>query len=447
MLKQTVILTAFVAVLLLPGCTTDTVTFPDSPDATVQEGGEEGSSTTEQGVSFTVTRAAQNASPLDISAFSVFGWMRDSTARTYHGQPDMVFVDSLWLGSRPEPGRYDPEYVFAHGNGVWRTIRDYVWPRTFYACDFFALYPIEANETANEILVEEHPGGQHRPHHYIVHDNRNFSGTLDLLVASLTTNHLIANRHARHFADTTAAFTDAMADTVGLAPLRFHHALSAVNFVARLGLPELRVRIYSLQIVNIRPRATFHYSELPLQPDVVYHPDVPMGEVEPVGWWVPDESVTDTLTFYENTTGLELTEMDTDYPLDDQGLHPYPQFVVPQQLTTWLTPPLKADVNMQSNAFLKIGCFIGIDEYYDDVEKTHLHDFSDHGYIYVPMPVDPVPRWDIDRSYTYTITFGGGFSHDGDPIIKPVTITTTITDWDTAPGQNRDGNAVIKTAP
>lgn len=325
--------------------------------------------------------------------FKVLAWKRDSTLLSESPAVVDSYIDELWVGLQESSGEYIPESVWFGGDegGLkpWWTHTEYYWPPHYVACDFYAVYPT----SAPNIQVEPRVGSK-RPVRYI--DYNNGDGRTDLLLAATTSNK-------------TQAAADALAagGTEGLVTLTFNHALSRVTLKAKLKAdqtPQLSVTVNSVELCNVMQAGTFRFQDLPNTP----------GEAPLLGVWSV-MGIPQSIELYNNATGVTLTE--TAQALTDATTA---TMFIPQRLTAWEnTANTIANNNLLASpgTYLKIGCTIHIPEY--------AGSFTDNGYVYVPF----TDNWAFSKNYEYTLQFGGGYDADGNIILQPVTITSTVTPW------------------
>ena len=91
---------------------------------------------------------------------------------------------------------------------------------------------------------------------------------------------------------------------------------------------------------------------------------------------------------------------------------------IPQTLTAWETsandPKTIANANDNKHSYLVIDCKI-------EQNKATVHD----GELYIPFGAE----WQPGKRYIYTLTFGGGYDKNGNPILTPITFEPTVEDW------------------
>ncbi len=335
---------------------------------------------------------------LTVGAFKVLAWQRDS-AETAASSGEFIYSDDLWVGLQEASGEYIPELVWFSGGDSgqkpWTPVGTYYWPKTFVACDFYAVYPSQGPDI--EVLPRT---GSKRPVRYI--DFNNDEGLIDLMLAATTSNKDQAVKDA-----VAAGGTD------GLVKLRFHHALSRITLKAKLQSdqsPQPHITLKSIQLCNVQQAGTFRFQDLPNAP----------GEAPLLGVWTTI-GAPQNFMLYNDATGVILTEA-------TQSLTTATMFI-PQLLTAWenTTNTIAANNLLTTpGTYLKIGCSITIDGYEGE--------FADNGYIYIPFSA----TWQMNHNYEYTLHFGGGYDHEGHLILQPVTITSTITPWASGNTANPD---------
>lgn len=338
---------------------------------------------------------------LSEGAFKVLAWQRDSTEVS---SGVFTYQDNLWVGLQSNDGEYIPEAVWFQGdNGglkPWTTLTNYYWPDSYVACDFYAVYPTTAPN------IEELPRvGSTRPVRYIDYDN--IDGKTDLMLAAVTSNK------AQAAADAVLA-----GGTDGLAKLLFHHVLTRVSLKAQRDTqspgPQLNITVKSVELCNIQQVGTFKFQNLPNSPGVA-----PL-----LGIWSL-RGAYKNLVLYNDATGITLSDVDTAYPLTDATTS---ATLIPQRLTGWDITQTITENNYLATpgSYLKIGCSVTIDGY--------VGNFADGGYVYVPFDANLT----MNNHYEYTLHFGGGYDHEGHLILQPVTITNTVTPWETGNNQAID---------
>ena len=378
--------------LLLTGC--------DGSDGAVTGTGQD----SDRRVSITATTSSSVSNGDEVmtdGTFKVLAWQRDSV-ETATGSGVFTYTDELWVGLRTSSGEYIPETVWFKDDGgsqkPWATLSDYYWPRSFVACDFYAVWPV----TAPDIGVEPRAGSV-RPVRYL--DYVNTTGRSDLLLAATTSNS------ARAAADAAAAGA-----TDGMAKLLFHHALSRVTLKAGCDAStpgqQLSVTVRSVELCNVLQAGTFRFQDLPNSP----------GDAPVLGVWSL-RGTCQNVMLYSDDTGTVLS--DAAVALTDAATS---ALLIPQSLPAWDIANTIAGNNLLATpgAYLKIGCSIAVSGYEGD--------FTDDGYVYVPFTAD----WEMNNNYEYTLHFGGGYDRGGHLILQPVTITGTVTPWSAVASQTID---------
>ncbi len=187
------------------------------------------------------------------------------------------------------------------------------------------------------------------------------------------------------------------ATTGGAAPLQFSHILSQVAFKGRLAgsYTGWRVSVGSLRLCNVNSRGVYTFGTAavtPATPAVLQDYQFPLA------------SASVTLTDAEEAVSLS----------DPSG----PALLMPQSLTGWdrTMETSGSATPITSGCYLAVGCTI------TDAEGT----LAWTGNVYVPF----ADTWEPSLSYTYTLSFGCGYTADGTISVAYVSLESAeISDW------------------
>lgn len=204
----------------------------------------------------------------------------------------------------------------------------------------------------------------------------------------------------------------------GVVQLNFKHTLSQVLFKAKVQYESMEVTINEMKIYNFAHGGTFTIPEgEPAQKD--------WSGVNPAGgaYTVKKKG----LDISASTTKTEKAVWIT--PKAD------PMLFIPQQLTKWATTPETAvsieTAKTNKHSFLEITMKLTQNgQYLIGTESSYQT-------IYVPFTnVDATATtgWEPGKRYIYTLTFGGGYDKNGNPILTPITFEPTVEDWVGASG-------------
>ena len=347
-------------------------------------------------VSFSVTGGASTRSGggdgLD-GDFKVYAWYHDDA----DVNPYMGGAEVLWVGADAGSGYYAGDRVAEDAEtGYWHTTGDYYWPRSWLTTDFYALYPYSVGDLR---LAGEGAAAYRGVDLRVPQDNAG-----ELLYSYLSTN--VADRD--HV-------------TGGAVTLTFNHALSQVAFVGKTTNAGWHVSISGLSLHNVLSSGTFDLK---------------------AGCW-KDQTTNRT---YNLTLESETISLSGDDPEEERTkaltATAQPRLLIGQRLTAWDPTEDTIDDNDAPDGpkgcYLRLTCLItstanGSEENILPANGTPIE-------IYVPFTNvgEGSPNgWQPGKHYIYTLNFGGGYDADGNVNIVPVTMTTSITDW------NSEGIAAV----
>ena len=272
---------------------------------------------------------------------------------------------------------YDASNIVKYfaNTGIWSTTQTFYWPQNQDTnVNFYAYYPVDAPFDTDK---------------YINYSSSPIDGLTDLLYAkqktsfSTSTVTLVSNSHS--------------------AQINFRHAMCKLGFQANVTGAGLSVTINSLQICNVKGKGKFDF------PTNV----TTSNNADAFGSW--DESTISYPTTYTlaMNESVELTTLVKKLHSDRGSL-----FVIPQEIDAWIPATysiVENDALASPGSYLKIGCSI----------KVGDAEFSDGGYVYCPLPI----LWEFGNTYSYTLTFGGGYDSNGYAVLGPLTVSASITPW------------------
>lgn len=199
--------------------------------------------------------------------------------------------------------------------------------------------------------------------------------------------------------------------------LTFKHTLSQVIFKGTTSNASLKADIKSIRMYNIKHSGEFqipaelqvgsdNYARAPKSTDWTLK-----GSKHSVAAKMAGDNV-----LVDNTGVKDLSK--TDEPI----------LVIPQVLTPWSTTTSTDD-----NSYLEISMKLTQNgQYVIGTESTYQT-------IYVPfinVDTNNTTGWEPGKRYIYTLTFGGGYDKNGNPILTPITFEPTVEDWKDASGYN-----------
>ena len=285
----------------------------------------------------------------------------------------------------------------------WRTTgATYYWPDApgaLYNVAFYALYPASAPTTSNIVSNKTITFDTTHP----------IDGNTDVL-------------YTKHQTSLSAVISSSSPAV----PLRFHHALTQLAFQGKLSSDfsndGLQVTVGSIKVCNVNSTGT-----LDLTTDLIANPTATLWTTlsTPTDYpltMVSDEGIVLTSTAQALTSSSDIT------------------MVIPQVLTAWdPTTQCIYVVDGVSTKTLTTGSYLAIDcKIFDTQTGSYMiGDATSYETIYAPFLADPgdsTATWEPGIRYTYTLSFGSGYSSQGTLIgDRILNISVSITPWDEGP--------------
>lgn len=287
----------------------------------------------------------------------------------------------------------------------WRTTgATYYWPDApgaLYNVAFYALYPASAPTTSDIVSNKTITFDTTHP----------IDGNTDVL-------------YTKHQTSLSAVISSSSPAV----PLRFHHALTQLAFQGKLSdafiTDGLQVTVGSIKVCNVNSTGT-----LDLTTDLITNPtatlwtlSTPAVRTDYPLTMVSDEGIVLTNTAQALTSSSDIT------------------MVIPQVLTAWdPTTQCIYVVDGVSTKTLTTDSYLAIDcKIFDTQTGSYMiGDATSYETIYAPFEADPgnpTVTWEPGIRYTYTLSFGSGYSSQGTLIgDRVLNISVSITPWDEGP--------------
>ena len=280
----------------------------------------------------------------------------------------------------------------------WRTTgATYYWPDApgaLYNVAFYALYPASAPTTSNIVSNKTIAFDTTHP----------IDGNTDVL-------------YTKHQTSLSAVISSSSPAV----PLRFHHALTQLAFQGKLSdafiTDGLQVTVGSIKVCNVNSTGDLDLAATTtsLWGTLSTPTDYPLTMVS-------DEGIVLTSTAQALTSSSDIT------------------MVIPQVLTAWdPTTQCIYVVDGVSTKALTTGSYLAIDcKIFDTQTGSYMiGDATSYETIYAPFladPGNPTATWEPGIRYTYTLSFGSGYSSQGKLIgDRVLNISVSITPWDEGP--------------
>lgn len=280
----------------------------------------------------------------------------------------------------------------------WRTTgATYYWPDApgaLYNVAFYALYPASAPTTSDIVSNKTITFDTTHP----------IDGNTDVL-------------YTKHQTSLSAVISSSSPAV----PLRFHHALTQLAFQGKLSdafiTDGLQVTVGSIKVCNVNSTGDLDLAATTtsLWGTLSTPTDYPLTMVS-------DEGIVLTSTAQALTSSSDIT------------------MVIPQVLTAWdPTTQCIYVVDGVSTKTLTTGSYLAIDcKIFDTQTGSYMiGDATSYETIYAPFladPDNPTATWEPGIRYTYTLSFGSGYSSQGKLIgDRVLNISVSITPWDEGP--------------
>ena len=280
----------------------------------------------------------------------------------------------------------------------WRTTgATYYWPDApgaLYNVAFYALYPASAPTTSDIVSNKTIAFDATHP----------IDGNTDVL-------------YTKHQTSLSAVISSSSPAV----PLRFHHALTQLAFQGKLSdafiTDGLQVTVGSIKVCNVNSTGDLDLAATTtsLWGTLSTPTDYPLTMVS-------DEGIVLTSTAQALTSSSDIT------------------MVIPQVLTAWdPTTQCIYVVDGVSTKTLTTGSYLAIDcKIFDTQTGSYMiGDATSYETIYAPFEADPgspTATWEPGIRYTYTLSFGSGYSSQGTLIgDRVLNISVSITPWDEGP--------------
>lgn len=364
---------------VMAACSADSVVTADS----ATDSGQAFVNGDELPISYAVSEEAVTRAETLGGDFRVCAWMYDGSTAA---EPYNNGEEELWVGSQILEDRYRGETV-SENAGVWSTEAMHYWPRSWFNVDFYATYPT----TLPDIYVITDDSDPENTYNYkgITQTLTPGNAVTDMLYDFKTTNRDASDN--------------------GAVSLSFKHALSKVSFVGVTTNAGWHVQVSAMSLHNVCSTGIF---------------DIKGGE-----WNAASLGSKTTYTLPLAGTGTVSFDDESDdaTALTATGT---PLMLIGQRLTAWDTASTIA-VNDASDgpkgSYLQLTCLI-TSTANGGVEPI-LPASGTPTEIYVPL-TNGTDGWQPGKHYIYTLHFGGGYDAEGNVNIVPVTMTTTVADWE-----------------
>lgn len=195
----------------------------------------------------------------------------------------------------------------------------------------------------------------------------------------------------------------------GVVNLQFHHILSQVMFKAKTeNVKDFVVNIKNFSICNVKSDGTYKV------------PASASNDDNKLENWNTESSSKTSYVVLKGNEDTPVTTINSNTTTTD--INPTtPLLMIPQELTKWVPAKITGET---TTSYLKIDCQILQNGQYLHGEN------GKYPSIYVPFGT----TWEPGKRYTYTLTFGGGYDANGNPILTPITFTAQVDDWTNVDG-------------
>ena len=295
---------------------------------------------------------------------------------------------------------------------VWKTARDYFWPQENYFVQFYAVHPASAPVIADILTDKSLTYGASNP----------YDGNHDLMWATAATT-----RESKG----DGSFKDAGDKTNSTVKLQFHHVLSQIAFYGKLS-PQFKnwgwtVEVGGITIHNVNTCGTG-----------TFVPDDDKFKPSTFEFTPAEPAILNDYTMAMNTGHLTVSsttvakdDANKDIPLTSPT---DVTMVIPQTINPWDIATEQGGISDTENGYLSVSLRI-----IDNNGESPVYPLkSDGGFITVYVPFSSYAEdalaspWIAGKLYKYTLTFGAGYSANGNPVIQPIKVEAAIAPWNEA---------------
>ena len=312
----------------------------------------------------------------------------------------------------------DVTYI-AYRNEWWTYANDginpetYYWPRPEFAVNFYAIYPTEYEYNSTQILTFN-----------TTDKTLNYTAPTD---PDDAVDVMYAAYHGQRNGEEKPNKRKA-------AVLKFYHALTQVSFYGHLSslLNSLgwHIDVNSITLCNVPSTGSMQLRTT----------DDPENENPSDVRFTPNTSTRTNYEFKMNPNLQRLTTYSTPTnTLTGKTLLTSPTDVamlLPQELTAW---------NTSSQLSTTEGCYLAVKlRIWDTTSGSYiLGTNADDGFVtvYAPFNCGVTGGWQSGQHYKYLLTFNGGYDVQGNPVVKDIEISASITPWTS---QNVDGGNIYR---
>lgn len=295
----------------------------------------------------------------------------------------------------------NPYYV-----GVWKTNQEYLWPQDTWFVNFYAIHPATAPAITDIVNSRQ-----------LVYDNTSpMPGNYDLMYSK------VLNAHREGYGEFVQVLPDFGPNST--VALTFHHLLSRIMFYGKLSQQFVNfgwtVEVGGISICNINAGGTLDLDAatpalIPAATPVHQNYVMPMN---------PSRPVLNALTVAQDDRGEQIpltspTEITT---------------VIPQKPTPWNPSTEKSGTIATGPS--TTGCYLSIQMKIKDADGLYQMGSADnYGTVYLPFTTfiynlkDDLISWQPAKTYSYTLTFGGGYDGAGSSSMQTISISTAIQPW------------------
>lgn len=323
-----------------------------------------------------ITPSNLTSTDFDVFAFTKNGttFMGNNSSNNAHDGVKIEYKNQDWTYSDPTELRY--------------------WPNE--KLDFYAISP----GTISESMLTNYMW-------FINHDTQTISYTV---TDEYSPNNLGNDNIINYDVMYAVAKDQTQSTNGGKVKLTFKHILSQVIFKAKTKDNDLQVDIDNIKIHNIKIGGIF---------------TLPKG-ASSSNWNASTITSGNALTIKQKQKNESILVSSNTNVTDITSTTP--MLFIPQELVGWkvndgVSTKEAADKKLQ--CYLEINCKIKQDDVYIHGSE------NDYNTIYVPFGATFEPG----NCYTYTLVFGGGYTDQGAPVLKPIQFDPEVTEWASTSGE------------